>query len=44
MNKPKIGMGKEKDFDSINPRWGYCDMSDETQNVVVNVAREACKR
>ena len=44
MNKPKIGQAKEKDFDSIVPRWGYCDMNEQTKDTVVNVAREACKR
>ena len=34
---------KEKDFDEIVPRVGFCDMSEETQASVVATCKEACK-
>ena len=39
----KVGQAKEKDFDSIMPRFGFCDMNDATKNVVIDTCREACK-
>ena len=43
MATAKVGQNKEKDFDSIVPRYGYCDMNDETKREVIEVCREACK-
>jgi hypothetical protein len=43
MATAKVGQNKEKDFDSIVPRYGYCDMSEETKRDVIEVCREACK-
>ena len=40
----KITQQKEKDFDDVVPRDGFCDMLEETQEVVLSVAREACKK
>lgn len=39
----KVGQAKEKDFDSIMPRYEFCDMPDETKNMVIDTCREACK-
>ena len=39
----KIAQLKEKDFDEIVPRVGFCDMSEETQAEVVATCKEACK-
>ena len=44
MAQGKIQQQKEKDFDDVVPRDGFCDMNEETQEIVVGVAREACKK
>ena len=36
--------GKEKDFDSIVPRFSYCDMQEDIRKQVVDVCRDAYKR
>lgn len=43
MATAKVGQTKEKDFDSIVPRFGYCDMETEMLKEIVNTCREACK-
>ena len=43
-NNAKISQVKEKDFDDVVPREGFCDMPEELQEVVVGAAREACKK
>ena len=43
MTTSKIAQQKEKDFDDVMPRDGFCDMEEENQSVVIAVAREACK-
>ena len=40
----KVPQQKEKDFDDVEPREGFCDMAEETQLVVVSTCREACKK
>ncbi len=35
---------KEKDFDSIVPRFTYCDMEEQTRKDIVDVCRDAYKR
>ena len=40
----KVGQAKEKDFDEIMPRDGFCDMPEETQKIVVDLCREAYKQ
>jgi hypothetical protein len=37
----KVTQAKEKDFDDINPKVGFTDMSDEQQNQVFEICREA---
>ena len=44
MAQSKIAQQKEKDFDDVVPREGFCDMSEEDQETVVAAAREACKK
>ena len=44
MAQSKIAQQKEKDFDDVVPREGFCDMSEEDQAMVVEAAREACKK
>ena len=44
MAQSKIAQQKEKDFDEVVPRGGFCDMSEEDQQVVVEAARDACKK
>ena len=43
-NNAKIAQQKEKDFDDVVPRDGFCDMPEELQETVVGAAREACKK
>ena len=43
-NNAKIAQQKEKDFDDVVPRDGFCDMPEELQEQVVGAAREACKK
>ena len=40
----KIPQQKEKDFDDVVPRETFCQMSEEDQAIVVEAAREACKK
>ena len=40
----KIPQQKEKDFDDVHPKEGFCDMVEETQEIVIEAAREACKK
>ena len=44
MAQNKVPQQKEKDFDDVLPREGFCDMPEELQETVVNTAREACKK
>ena len=44
MAQQKITQQKEKDFDDVIPREGFCDMLEDTQTQVVNTCREACKK
>ena len=44
MAQSKIAQQKEKDFDDVTPKEGFCDMPEEVQEVVVTAAREACKK
>ena len=39
----KVAQAKEKDFEDIIPRFGFCDMNDETKNAVIDICRESCK-
>ena len=40
----KVPQQKEKDFDDVVPREGFCDMKEEMQEIIVNTCREACKK
>jgi len=44
MAASKVTQGKEKDFDSIVPRFSYCDMQEDIRKQVVDVCRDAYKR
>ena len=44
MAQGKVGQAKEKDFDSIAPRFTYCDIDEENRKQVVNICRDAYKR
>lgn len=44
MAQGKVNQGKEKDFDSIVPRFDYCDMEEETRKAIVDTCRDAYKR
>ena len=44
MAQSKIAQQKEKDFDDVVPRETFCQMSEEDQAIVVEAAREACKK
>ena len=44
MATTKITQQKEKDFDDVHPKEGFCDMIEETQEIVIEAAREACKK
>ena len=44
MAQAKVNQGKEKDFDSITPRFDYCDMDEATRKDIVDVCRDAYKR
>ena len=37
----KVTQNKEKDFDVIMPHISFTDMSDEKQNIVFEICREA---
>lgn len=43
MAQAKVGQQKEKDFDAIIPRFGFCDMTDEMQQEIVETCRETYK-
>ena len=40
----KVHQGKEKDFESIVPRFDYCDMDEQLRKEVVDLCRDAYKR
>ena len=42
--RKKISETKEKDFDIIIPKDGFCDMSEEDQKIVVETCKEAYKK
>lgn len=44
MAQAKVNQGKEKEFDSIIPRFSYCDMEEATRKDIVDVCREAYKK
>lgn len=44
MAHTKVNQGKEKDFDSIIPRFTYCDMEEATRKEIVDTCRDAYKR
>ena len=44
MAQGKVTQGKEKDFDSIVPRFYYSDMDEETRKKVVDTCKDAYKR
>ena len=44
MAQGKVGQAKEKDFDSIVPKFTFCDMDEENRKCVVNMCRDAYKR
>ena len=35
---------KEKDFEDVEPRQGFCDMPEDNKEKVINTAKEACKK
>ena len=44
MAQQKITQQKEKDFDEVVPREGFCQMEEDMQEIVIAAAREACKK
>ena len=45
MAQTKIAQGREKDFDAIVPDFskGFCDMTDQVKNDILEICRESCK-
>jgi hypothetical protein len=40
----KVNQGKEKDFDTIIPRFTYCDMEEPVRKEIVDTCRDAYQR